>query len=331
MKKKIDLMTQVLQKNNFGDLILEGAKKKKEEDHAPKKGNHHALVAINSSSDSWIIDFGTSHHMAAKEEVFTYLSSCYGPPILMGDDTLITVAGEGRVELPNGSFENVLHVPNNSINVLSVYHITQTVKRVEFTLDSVTILDIHDNSIIVVGEVDHKSWLYKFIKFTDYDSSLLLTRANDSSRVWHERFGHLNFRYMQRISKQGMVKGSPDIQFSEGVCEGCILGKHPKEKFEKGKARRASSSLDIFHSDLMGPFPHPSIRKERYVLTFIDDYSCYTWVYFLRQKSNVFEHLKDFKDLVETQIGKKINILCKDNGGEYINKYFHNLCPKFGI
>jgi hypothetical protein len=76
----------------------------------PKKGNHHAMVAINSSFDSWIIYSGTSHHMAAKEEVFTSLSSCYGPPILMEDDTPIEVVGEGRVELPNGSFENVFGV-----------------------------------------------------------------------------------------------------------------------------------------------------------------------------------------------------------------------------
>jgi transposase InsO family protein len=122
-----------------------------------------------------------------------------------------------------------------------------------------------------------------------------------------------------------------DIYFSKGVCEGCILGKNLEEKFEKGKARRASSSLEIFHSDLMGPFPHPSIIKVRYFLTFIDDYSRYTWVYFLRKISEVFEHLKDFKFLVETQNGKKINILRTDNGGEYINKYVQNLCCEAGI
>jgi hypothetical protein len=60
----------------------------------PKKGNHHALVAINSSYDSWIIDSHASHHMEAKDEVFTYFISCSGPPILMGDDTPIAVAGE---------------------------------------------------------------------------------------------------------------------------------------------------------------------------------------------------------------------------------------------
>jgi hypothetical protein len=129
MKKHIDLMAHTLQQNNLGKFIPEGVNKWKEEDLAPKKGNHHALVAINSSSDSWIIDFGSSHHMAAKEEFFPSLSPCSSPPILMGDDTPVAVAGEGRVELHNGSFENVLHVPKTSMNLLSVYQITQKVKR----------------------------------------------------------------------------------------------------------------------------------------------------------------------------------------------------------
>ena len=59
--------------------------------------------------------------MSTKEEVFTSLSSCSRPLILMGDDTPIAVVGERRVELPNGSFENVLHVPKLSINMLLVY------------------------------------------------------------------------------------------------------------------------------------------------------------------------------------------------------------------
>jgi hypothetical protein len=95
--------------------------------------------------------------MAVKEEVFTSLSSCSRPPILKGGGTLVAVVGEGRVELPNGSFEKVLHVPNLSINLLSFYQITQKGKKVEFTSDSISILEMHDNSIIVIGEVDHKS------------------------------------------------------------------------------------------------------------------------------------------------------------------------------
>jgi hypothetical protein len=111
-EKKIDLMSQILQQNNLGDRIPEGAKKKKPEDPNSKKGNSsHALIAINSSPDAWIIDSGASHHMDASKEVYSSLDACKGPPILMGDNSSVEVTDKGRIELTNGSFENVLHVP----------------------------------------------------------------------------------------------------------------------------------------------------------------------------------------------------------------------------
>jgi hypothetical protein len=93
------------------------------------------------------------------------------------------------------------------------------------------------NSRVATGEVNHQSRLYTFSEFIEPDSALLLTHADESSRIWHERFGHLNFRYMQQLSKHILVDGLPDIHFSKGVCEGCVLGKHPQEKFDKGKSQ----------------------------------------------------------------------------------------------
>jgi hypothetical protein len=91
-----------------------------------------------------------------KVEVLSSLSPCSRPPILMGDDTPLAVVGEGRVEIHNDNFENVLHVPKLSMNLLSIYQITQKGKKVEFTSDSASVIDMHDNSIIAIGEVDHK-------------------------------------------------------------------------------------------------------------------------------------------------------------------------------
>jgi hypothetical protein len=68
MQKQIDKMAHILHKNNLGDRIPEGSKKKNPKDQNPKKGNSsHALIAINSSLDAWIVDSGASHHMAAKK------------------------------------------------------------------------------------------------------------------------------------------------------------------------------------------------------------------------------------------------------------------------
>ena len=59
--------------------------------------------------------------MAASEEVYSSLDACKGPLILMGDNSSVEVTDKGRIELTNGSFENVLHVPKISVNLLSVY------------------------------------------------------------------------------------------------------------------------------------------------------------------------------------------------------------------
>jgi hypothetical protein len=58
-----------------------------------------------------------------------------------------------------------------------------------------------------------------------------------------------------------MVEGLPAIKFTSDVCQGCIFGKHPEQKFDKGKAQRDSSPLGLIHSDIMGPFLQPSINK----------------------------------------------------------------------
>jgi hypothetical protein len=334
MKKTKDLMSQILQQNNLGDRIPDGAKKKKPKDLNSKKDNSsHALNAINSSPGVWIVYLGESHHMAASEVVYSSLDACKGPPIMMGDNSSVKVTGKGRIELTNGRFENVLHVPKLFVNLLSVYQMKNsgTRNKFVFTPNSVDIYDMQTNSMVSTGEVNHQSRLYTFSEFIEPDFSLLLTHVDESSRIWHKRFGHFNFRYMQKISKHRLVDGLLDIHFSKGVCEGCVLGKHPQAKFIKGKSQGAFTPLDMIHSDLMGPFPHPSIIKLRHVLIFVDDFSCFTWIYFLNKKSKIFQHLKDFKALVETQSENKIKVLQNDNKGEYVNHEIHNIFHDIGI
>jgi hypothetical protein len=80
---------------------------------------------------------------------------------------------------------------------------------------------------------------------------------------------------------QDMVTRLPQICFSDGVCLGCALGKHPEDKFNKGKAWRSSKVLEPVHIDVAGPFPSLPFNKSHYFLVFIDEFSRYTQVYFL--------------------------------------------------
>ena len=91
---------------------------------------------------------------------------------------------------------------------------------------------------------------------------------------------------MQMLTK--MVHGLPNILSTNGVCEGCVLGKHHREMFDKGKAWHAKEPLQLIHNGIFGSLEVHSILHAVYFLTFIDDISRKAWVYFLKQKVNPF-------------------------------------------
>jgi hypothetical protein len=80
--------------------------------------------------------------------------------------------------------------------------------------------------------------------------------------------------------------------------------------------RKDKGSLDIVHSDMCGSMSATSLSGYVYYVSFIDDLSCKTWIYFLKDKSEVFNKFKKFKALVENLSKKKIKILRLDSGRE---------------
>ena len=78
----------------------------------------------------------------------------------------------------------------------------------------------------------------------------------------------------------------------------------------------------MIHNDIVGPSPHMSMSQDKYEFTFIDDFSRYCWVHFLKHKSGVFDLFKVFRSLVENQSGRKLKIVRSNNGGEYVKYEF---------
>ena len=127
-----------------------------------------------------------------------------------------------------------------------------------------------------------------------------------------------------------MVEGMSIIYLDFDLYEHCAYGKQNRVSFPSG-AKRVNKILELVHSDVFGPVSVPSLGKSVYYVSFIDDFSRNSWIYFLRKKSEVFDKFKEFKALVENQIEKKIKALRKDNGGELCKKEFEELCKKCGI
>ncbi|KAL0330831.1 UNVERIFIED_CONTAM: Retrovirus-related Pol polyprotein from transposon TNT 1-94 [Sesamum angustifolium] len=128
-----------------------------------------------------------------------------------------------------------------------------------------------------------------------------------------------------------MMTDLPQIQAIEGACEACLQGKQHKKPFPSGTSWRAKAVLELIHTDVCGPMRTPSHEQNRYFILFIDDYSRMTWVYFMREKSEVFKVFKKFKNLVEKQSGRSIKVLRSYRGKEYNNSEFDKFCEEEGI
>ena len=77
----------------------------------------------------------------------------------------------------------------------------------------------------------------------------------------------------------------------------------------------------LIHYDISGPMPTTSMNGSQYVLIFIDDFSIYTWVFFIKKKSDVLEKFIELKALVENASERKIKYFFSYNGGEYIYQF----------
>ena len=108
------------------------------------------------------------------------------------------------------------------------------------------------------------------------------------------------------------------------------MGKNIRNHFPQSE-HKSKEPLDLVHSDVCGPMSVHSFSGYSYCVTFIDDYSRKTWIYFLKAKSEVFERFREFKTLVENQTGKKIRVLRTHYRGEYTSNEFMEYCSTEGI
>ena len=128
-----------------------------------------------------------------------------------------------------------------------------------------------------------------------------------------------------------MVEGLPTIKTSSGICKGCIVGKHPEHKFDWGKEIQATCILGLIHFDINSPITTTSINGSIYVINFINKFSRFTWVFFVKKKYEVLERFIEFKASVENSSRRKIKSIRYDNGGEYIKSKLLQIYAKYGI
>ena len=155
------------------------------------------------------------------------------------------------------------------------------------------------DDVVVIGEKERG--LFKLNGQPEQD---LVHDSVEPNELWHRRLAHVHYRALPLARK--VVEGLPEMQTKhDGVFKGCAKGKNTKKTFPSSDSK-AKGTLEIIHSDVCGLMSSSSLSKYVYYVSFIDDFSRKTWIYFLKNKDEVFSKFKEFKDLIENHTSNKI-------------------------
>ena len=140
--------------------------------------------------------------------------------------------------------------------------------------------------------------------------------SGGNNMLWHQRLRRIGEKGFQSLQGKCMVEGMSNCNLDFDLCEHCLYGKQDQVKFPSG-ASRAKEILELIHSDVFGPVPVPSLGGSLYYVSFIDDFSRNTWLYFLKKNQRFSANSRSTRLQQKTKQRKKIKVLRTDNGGEF--------------
>nr|GEX77491.1 Gag-Pol polyprotein [Tanacetum cinerariifolium] len=180
----------------------------------------------------------------------------------------------------------------------------QTARQaVAFKKSTCFVRDLQGNDLLTGN---HGSDLY-MISLQESTSSTLLclmVKATPTQAwLWHRRIFHLNFNYINLLSKKDIVIGLPKLKYvKDQLCSSCVLSKAKRSSFKSKAVPSLKGRLNLLHMDLCGPMWVASINGKKYILVIVNDYSSYTWTLFLRSKDERPEMLKDFLTMIQRNL-----------------------------
>jgi hypothetical protein len=225
--------------------------------------------------------------------------------IQIADGSTLPITAVGNL---GSSFTNVFVSPDLSANLISVRQLVEENCSLHFDRSGCSVQDQVSGQEIANGPKVGR--LFPLQSFSIPRSIFVgcSAIANNNSQLLHKKLGHPNPVILTHLMKHGYVHNTHEFSSLPFDCTPCKLGKSKSLPFPL-QGSRASTCFEIIHSDVWGMSPIISHAQYRYFVTFIDDYSRFTWVYFLRSKADVFSTFQTFVTYVETQFSTCIKIL----------------------
>ncbi|KAL4312354.1 hypothetical protein GQ457_01G013740 [Hibiscus cannabinus] len=253
-------------------------------------------VSTTQLIDAWILDSGCSYHITPNREWFSTYMPVNSGSVYLGDDSCCNIVGIGevRIRMYDGTVRtlcDVRHIPDLKKNLISLGTLHKNGFIPKADEDRETIRIVKGALIVMKGKITAGN-IYKLLGSTVVGGANSVESCDDDTKLWHMRLGHLSESGMVALHKRNLLHGVKSCKLD--FCKFCVLGKQTKVSFMTGK-HKTEGILDYVHSDVWGPTRESSLGGSMYYVTFIDDFSKKVWVYFLKQKSEVFAKFKQWK------------------------------------
>jgi hypothetical protein len=199
-------------------------------------------------------------------------------------------------------------------NLLSVSQLCKMGYNCLFTDVGVTVFRRSDDLVAFKGVLEGQLYL---VDFNDNQAELdtcLIAKTN-MGWLWHRRLGHVGMRNLHKLLKGEHILGLTNFHFEKDrVCSACQVGKQVSAHHTHKNIMTTDMPLKLLHMDLFAPIAYISIDGSKYCLVIMDDYSRFTWVLFLQEKSQTQETLKGFSRQAQNEFGLRIKKIRSDNG-----------------
>jgi hypothetical protein len=204
--------------------------------HTPSKIVHLAeenVVPIHCDNGVWVLDTGANNHMTGTREALTRLNEQVSGTVHFGDSSCVEIKGLGSIVMEGRDQQhkvltNVYYIPKLKSYIISVGQLEEVCCDVRLKNGILTVVDSEGTLVISAPRTSNR--LYT-LKNAVVSPICLHMNLDDQSWLWHARYGHLNFRALHNLGKQGMVEGLPIVDQVEQVCDSCTLGKQHRKPF----------------------------------------------------------------------------------------------------
>jgi hypothetical protein len=152
-----------------------------------------------------------------------------------------------------------------------------------FTDIGVIVFRRSDDSVAFKGVLEGQLYL---VDFNRADINTFLIAKTNMGWLWHRRLAHVGMKNLHKLLKGEHILGLTNVHFEKDrVCSAYQVGKQVGTHHPHNNIMMTKRPLELLHMDLFGPIAYISIGGSKYCLIIVDDYSRFTWVFFLQEKS----------------------------------------------